>query len=1766
MCSTQIATTAAQLLALCPEPVLQECILRDLIYTAMDLAVLCQSGLLQDAAGAGAATMDGPVQVLLFSETIEASPGLSDDTVYAVTIPNMDVLLSLQGATLLVLETYLALQKKDRLEPPPEDGRLIQKDPSRAPGESDLMFCGILGDNEVVSTLLGSFRQVLYATTTPDRKLRIMSLQAKETVARLLHILQQDYRKIGVPAVSLLHELAILTVNATLAHLRLVHNSQVVDSVSADSYAFLLTSLVEGLILFPPRVQGPTLHKDIEAAVARSVFRTMMECVELIKVEPLQIDSTGMVVAAKVALEAVVLRTLHALIRKIDPSSVGSPATNSPLHSNFIFSLSQKTVEQLFGFLGDHSLSDSAIWIVSSMLLPQQPSPTRWTSIDQVCQSCLQDERLELNENDTVASATSNNSKKLPGEKDKRSRFQISPLQTETPDIKRQKLSSAGGYVVAGHEARCITMSTIDQVFAEFLHCALSSAQSLARSLQEGAVFVESRNSDPSHISMLLKASDHMVAVSSAVRLLGNLLGRVSCPDARSDDCAATLNILALLLKPLSDLCRSFKDAQLKAVSSPTLIRSLVESGVKCGFHARYLAPSFPRADLGLGWKSCLESLMESADGFYCLFVDSAVNSQTILPAFLTMAAYNCAIDAHYNTEHSGIVSAFGRCVVSAEQLGAASSSASPFLCTSSFLAPLTGEVGPQQERIGLLEQTTRTQLHDSGTSLQEAAILLLDQSRDASDTVFRLLKWQALAWVFLSTEPLALRQLMTSNSSDDRTTGGSVGDNIIKWLISAAFSDPDDMVRDYASKEIGAVLSANDCIGVLAVVSQDDEWRSLLSRVGSGDARQRSVAIQASVRFFQEVDRLLHEHCRVPQSQLSFTVRTSSATRQLDGSKADPSSEKILSSQRSAMRALVAICERVDVDSTCGKVLFEQSLVRVVRLWTGLESGSRIESEGLGYGELSCLSQRAKFGEKVRAHCMESFIPGLFQDILVPSSGFLLRAAQGGIESIPPEIRERQYRLLLNFIQRFLVAEDTSNDSLFISVFDFLEECLPFVLAQLVIEKDYDALRLTTGFKLFLQSLSKAKKKVGKRKPSSAIHCDADSDLVIGDPKSVHLKTSDWTRRLERQTRDLILAPLTVERVLPHIFMRAGRAELVFFIKEVLQNKMTLKEIIVSREQLILKGLVWELGRDPDLLELAKHAIRTAASARSQDPVSTTPSSVEDPKTFVTGRPGRDSNEERDFSSAAKWVSGNFMYLLVNGVQLRWTTRSPVERVRAVRCLFYMLDFLLPSDSPQYVPQIMATVNAAVGQEWNQSETQGDRKLRIQLRLLAVQTLSKFVKLVANYHWETLGHNLTTIVVSLIPVLSDEEAGFLRSSDRNDAEVASAAAVELLEWLTQGDLGKNLAIFFKEIPFLPSSAALNKVRNSLRAHGVDFDDLHIVSTPGTQHGSLHRDSLQSDVGSMSTDTRGSSSSSRRQGALNNRIEMVCSLLSNENASIRRVVLHHLTVLLRANRELFHVLVENEGSTSMRRYVTVAYSGTSGFSRGTVTEMVDILLSRCVRENDEEARILLATCLGEVGAIAGNRLEDAKALGGGGNEAGDDSFSWRLSKPPWQSRPARYELKLVTKYLVIALKAAPTSGDQHKIAHTIQQLLVLLDNSANESNSASKPAGISSRNLANGTVDSMKSSRQEMSSWLVGKLSDAEVLDVVEPFWFSMFAEVSYETLFAKHETLCTQLNPIYIYRRLKVLRPNNRHSSALPAPITSGFPVGLATWLSVRT
>jgi hypothetical protein len=158
-----------------------------------------------------------------------------------------------------------------------------------------------------------------------------------------------------------------------------------------------------------------------------------------------------------------------------------------------------------------------------------------------------------------------------------------------------------------------------------------------------------------------------------------------------------------------------------------------------------------------------------------------------------------------------------------------------------------------------------------------------------------------------------------------------------------------------------------------------------------------------------------------------------------------------------------------------------------------------------------------------------------------------------------------------------------------------------------------------------------------------------------------------------------------------------------------------------------------------------------------------------------------------------------------------------------------------------------------------------------------------------------------------------------------------------------------------------------------------------------------------------------------------------------------------------------------------------------GVSTSSITDILEKLMDRCIHENDAQARLLLAECLGEIGAVSEHHLGEL-TLSSNVKEASEYNFhSWRLAQAPWNSAQTRYELELVTKHLVFALKAAPSAIDQHKIAFSIQLILQSLHNSST------------------GPEESDGCTSKEMSQWLTRNLVKAGVYDTIEPFWTSKF-------------------------------------------------------------
>ena len=980
---------------------------------------------------------------------------------------------------------------------------------------------------------------------------------------------------------------------------------------------------------------------------------------------------------------------------------------------------------------------------------------------------------------------------------------------------------------------------------------------------------------------------------------------------------------------------------------------------------------------------------------------------------------------------------------------------------------------------IGVLEllSVRHTPIHPAKSKKNELRGMMIDVAnkgvRNAENPLSRYLLWVCGSQYCINASPSEV--LHCSRNNTPGPTGGNTDGSIpprsglLRWLVAAPLSDPNSLLRKFVSRELSTLLISMECSFLLSRFASSEDYKTYYA-YSFADRTERTEGVMHSLLrmtddvvngLFEEIDDILSEDS-TGQSESSELFQR----------------DNYLSLQQTAAGTLASLCCNADLNHPVGKALFEKSALRLIRMWASESnsSGDNLSfpllqstpvSRALAFGGLICLSGSNHLGQCFSGEKMWTYFPSAsFSDVLILNTG---------------SDRREQYEILERMVRSFFVISDDSLNQKQSAreASKVVSQSIPPTIAQLVHEKDEEKIRLVIGFNLYLTE----RLAVGEKENDTEVDVIGISKLATETKK--YIAPSMGQRQLQKETKKACLRQ--IDKMLPLVLLYSEEESgpLKFFTK--LTAPVTLADMVSGREQPILKGIAWELGRDPYRVGPALFALKTAANACGKTDASKNKTLPED---------------SMDTTRARLWVSKNFMYLIVNMVQLNWRSRETPHKVQALRCLLVLLDFLNPSDAPQYLPQVLSTVNAAVTPKrvigvYDGVHDGDDRSLRLH----AVRCLSKFIRLSATDNIEPAIDNLTTIVVSLLPILGDQ-------ADEEEClyHETRVEAASVLEFLAQAKFVRKFPKAFSRIPFLPTTPLLAKVHASLRDNGISFDNLMVLSTTTTesQLGTLSRRESLTGENVSNTASSGSSNSGDYVLALQNRMTLVASLLYDENASVRKVALQHLVDLLRANRNSFHILVENEGGSSVKSYLTLVYdrmeNGTAKSSAGhlnkttsaSVSKIIEILMERCVHETDSSVRLQLATCLGEIGAIGEHRLDDISVFRSRG-KGSRSMYEWRLDQPPWQSRAAKYELQLVTKYLVAALKSAPSQEEQLKIAYTIQQMLLLLDTSVRDGGNEASNQQSSSQ-------------KREMSKWLLDRLVEADVYESVEPFWLSEFS------------------------------------------------------------
>ena len=765
------------------------------------------------------------------------------------------------------------------------------------------------------------------------------------------------------------------------------------------------------------------------------------------------------------------------------------------------------------------------------------------------------------------------------------------------------------------------------------------------------------------------------------------------------------------------------------------------------------------------------------------------------------------------------------------------------------------------------------------------------------------------------SMESITNHSLSTFHNENPKRDGISMPSiPPLVWIFYAAFVDPDKTVRQYAARNLGLILLGNESRLLFSLFLTKTEWDYWENKHD-----ERKLATPLLTRFFQEIETLMFKFCSVPPTQLSYTMGGGTAQTTTGASSnstfSDSTTGSTITYQYSALCALSSLCEHADVNRITGALIFEGALRRIIRFWLTKKRNNSPSIEKLSvlaFTELRRLHKIRPFSHMI-VQRNTSFLTSLFSEMLMPSFA-------EGISGHP----ERFHHLHV-FINDFIIQSSHRkiSDSFGVSALEYIEATLPIVVPALIIEKDFDTLRMTTGFWLFLKSKKRREEKSGKIGISPTIF------------RSRRLNTIG-VKRLSEDTKHMCISPRLLQHIIPKLLLHPERGPLIFFLKTVVNTELNIKDLFTAVQDLVLKNLIWELGaaelngnsdsskrseyrKNDVLMALKKGSLlwtqkKVTARQRNEDGKARSKGKSQEIRRYnsIDGVDAMhtDAGKEIGNQAAASWITDRFMYLMVNIVNMKLRDNCDEDILRALNCLRLMLSFLEPNEAPQYLPQIMSVVDTTMCKA-----STGLISFSSKMRFEAVRILSQFVKITLECQVKTIGANLTSIVVALFPVLEGSHTYQTNNTSGFDffASEATKEAVELLEWMINERNGRFIAPFFRDIPFLPLSPLLDPFRAALKNYGVDVNNLLMLTQWNTQNplGTANSEGESSGV-----------QSAQSQHALQHRLQVLCKMMSHENVSVRNVVIHHLIDLLRSNRCLFQRLVENEEAESMR-FLTV---------------------------------------------------------------------------------------------------------------------------------------------------------------------------------------------------------------------------------------------------
>ena len=551
-----------------PSQRLQECLVRDLIHLAFDLAVI-----------ADILEQENSVQVSILEET-SAECKLTE--VCVLTFSNIDSLHVTWSATLDILGSLLKLQRKKRLQSTYDETAESYSIMNLPTAHADLVWSFVLDNGEMLSTALASMRKVLLST--PPNAKPVLVTRTKVSAAKLLGTLLVDWKASSIVQLPVITEAASLVARAVRVHFSRRAQDEHLPTKDDLQMSSLCVTLLCDAIIFPPTTLG---SNSSTAAIRAASFIELLNCIPLITA----VAKEAPFVKDDVILAHVVLRAIHAtLFTQADDGTypmIATAVNHCALEGIF---------PAVFQLLENTHLADVATKILSAML-----SAGTDTSVD-IASACRLAQNLYEKDIANGQGAPELMSPRSGSKRRGRS-SQSSPYRPQQLQLRLERspkrlriglatnsqatlatpsppsLSHSGGLAASGSSEASLNGKGCHESLGNTLLRALLNAKHIVGMVDPCRVLFEAGKPSPtSSEESADEISKAIISVSTGLCLLFRLITN-ECHEDVDDKVKALLQVASLLAKSLTSVAMSL--ASHYKTSNGTL-SDAADRAVKC--------------------------------------------------------------------------------------------------------------------------------------------------------------------------------------------------------------------------------------------------------------------------------------------------------------------------------------------------------------------------------------------------------------------------------------------------------------------------------------------------------------------------------------------------------------------------------------------------------------------------------------------------------------------------------------------------------------------------------------------------------------------------------------------------------------------------------------------------------------------------------------------------------------------------------------------------------------------------------------------------------------------------------------------------------------------------------------------------------------------------------------------------------------------------------------------------------------------------------